>query len=217
MSDESVTGVRTPKKPMPATRLARVVLAVTGLIWVAIGVVGFGWPDELGRTVNLVAIDGLGSLELRAMYGGLSGAIGALHLFAVIRRKWLQPGLFCSAVVLAGLVAGRVTSCVIAGVPGPTALFFIGLESAGCTALVVAMWRLKMAERALRKRVSDSSLEISSLAPEAPVDAVSEAGAKEQGAPIPSILSEAQHIEAQHSEASSAEAADERSQNTDSA
>ena len=151
MSDVAITGVKPARPPMPAAQLARVVLAVTGLVWIAIGALGMFAPAWLAGTVDLEARSPVGVLELRAMYGGLSLAVGGLHVLAATRGVWFVAGLVSSATLTAGLLSGRIISCAIAGVPGATALGLIGFEAAGLTAVVVSLWRLRVAKRAALK------------------------------------------------------------------
>lgn len=69
---------------------------------------------------------------MRAVYGGLSLACGALFVLGLRRERWFQPSLFLVAASSAGLVLGRVYAMLVSGVPGPLLLGVFASELASC-------------------------------------------------------------------------------------
>ncbi len=145
------TGVKPAKAPMPAHHLARVVLGLTGMVWLVIGLWALADPRAVADSVDLRPDSPLGRLEIRAMYGGMSVMLGLLHGIAASRHVWFIQGLVASGMLTLGLLSGRLLSVAVEGVPGPTALMLIGAEAAGFTAVCVALWRLAVAQRAAKK------------------------------------------------------------------
>lgn len=150
-NDVATTGVAEARPPMAAHSLARILLGVTGLVWMAIGLWGLADPTTLADVVDLRVESDLGRLEVRAMYGGFCVAIGVLHGLAASRRAWLMQGLVSALILTVGLLSGRLLSVAIEGVPGPTGLLLIGAETSLIAVLSVGIWRLMMANRAARK------------------------------------------------------------------
>ena len=153
----AVTGVSPARPPMAAESLARVVLGVMGLVWMVIGLWALADPRSLADIVDLRIDSALGRLEIRAMYGGFSVALGLLHGVAASRRAWLAQGLVVTGFLTTGLLSGRLLTVALEGVPGPTALMMIGAESAGLTLVAVALWRLLVATRAAKKVVKNAA------------------------------------------------------------
>ncbi|MCO4761053.1 MAG: DUF4345 domain-containing protein [Myxococcales bacterium] len=149
------------RKPMAAHTLARVVLGVNGAIWLVIGLWALADPAGLLDIIDLRAESPLGRLEIRAMYGGFGVVMGLLHGIAASRVVWLTQGVFVSASLTAGLLAGRLLSVAVEGVPGPTGLMLIGLESSDVAVSFVALWRLFVAARAQKKAAASASATVS--------------------------------------------------------
>ena len=130
---------------------ARLVLVLVGVIWGAIGLWALSDPDGLAGTVDLRLRSNLGRLEIRAMYGGFSLAIGLLHLVASSRAVWWMPALVATGTCTVGLVSGRLFSVAVDGPSSPTALILIGSELALVAVVGLAIARLAKATRAARK------------------------------------------------------------------
>ena len=81
--------------------------------------------------------------DMRAVYGGLQVACGALLWAASLRTAWLRPGLVAQLVLFAGLATGRIVSWGVVGLPD---VLGIGLHAAEVLALatgVAALLRLQ--------------------------------------------------------------------------
>jgi hypothetical protein len=96
---------------------ARIFLGLSALIWLPYGIFCFFSPEFLAGegSAGLVASTATGSTELRAMYGGLQVAIGALVGLAVFRPRLVQPALLMTAFLTTGLATARLTGALIDG------------------------------------------------------------------------------------------------------
>lgn len=139
------------RSPLAPPAFARLVLVLGGVVWGAIGFWALSDPDSLAASVDLRLRSDLARLEIRAMYGGFSLAIGLLHLIASSRAVWLMPALVSTLTCTIGLVSGRLFSVALDGVSSPTALLLIGSELALCGVAGLAIWRLGQAARIARK------------------------------------------------------------------
>ena len=70
-----------PARPM----IARIFLALSGLVWFPYGVYLFFQPGYLADAAGIVSTTATGNIELRAMYGGLQAGIGALAFAGALR------------------------------------------------------------------------------------------------------------------------------------
>lgn len=122
---------------------ARVFLVVSALIWLPYGVYCFGSPASLADAAGVAYQSPTGSTELRAMYGGLQIALGALAALGALLSAWRRHALVALAFLTAGLGAARVAGLAIDG----------GISSYTAIALVfewgstVAAWWLLSRER----------------------------------------------------------------------
>ncbi len=95
--------------------MPRVFLVVAGLMWLAYGIYMFLAPGALAATAGLGALNATGAIELRAMYGGLEGAVGLLALWGAFDLRLRLAGLAALAFTCTGLGAIRLTSAILAG------------------------------------------------------------------------------------------------------
>ena len=93
----------------------RVFLGFFGLLSVVYGLYCFLRPDFLAGFAGVAASSTTGTVELRAMYGGLQSAIGALSLAATVRHHLERPALIMLASLLPGLAAARLLGLVLDG------------------------------------------------------------------------------------------------------
>jgi len=126
--------------------IARAFLAVSALVWLPYGIYCFFQPGYLAGAAGVAASSATGTVELRAMYGGLQAGIGALALFAALRPAWVPHALVALAFLCAGLFLSRLAGAAAAGeVSGYTA-FGLAFEF---TSAVVAVRLLPRASTAL--------------------------------------------------------------------
>ncbi len=87
---------------------ARIFLAFSALLWLPYGLFCFFQPSYLAEVAGVAAISPTGPIELRAMYGGLEAALGALSAVAVFRPQLLRPALVALAFLCSGLFLARL-------------------------------------------------------------------------------------------------------------
>ena len=86
----------------------RIFLGLMVLVWLPYGI--FCWldPSFLEGSAGVSSLTPTGSAELRAMYGGLQAAIGALALAGLLRASMARPALVALAFLAGGLFLGRL-------------------------------------------------------------------------------------------------------------
>jgi|HubBroStandDraft_6_1064221.scaffolds.fasta_scaffold688908_1 hypothetical protein len=95
--------------------VARIFLAIAGLMWFAYGVYMLLEPQALAVTAGVSATNTTGTIELRAMYGGLEAAVGVLALVATLMPGLRRAGLAALAFTCTGLAAARLVSALVVG------------------------------------------------------------------------------------------------------
>jgi hypothetical protein len=93
----------------------RIVLGLSALIWLPYGLYCFLAPDALAGIAGVAAGTTTGSIELRAMYGGLQLAIGALALAGALRAALARPALVALAFLCGGLFLARSLGALLEG------------------------------------------------------------------------------------------------------
>ena len=94
---------------------ARVFLALSTLLWLPYGVWCFFSPDFLAGSAGVSFLSPTGSTELRAMYGGLQTAIGALALAGSLRAPLRRPALVSLGFLASGLALARLGGVALDG------------------------------------------------------------------------------------------------------
>ena len=92
---------------------ARNFLIVSTLIWLPYGIFCFFQPDFLAEAVGVSAVGATATTELRAMYGGLQGAIGVLAALAVVRAEFRRPALITVGFLTGGLGLSRLAGAAL--------------------------------------------------------------------------------------------------------
>ena len=119
---------------------ARIFLALSGLIWFAYGIYCFFAPGSLDGVAGVAATSATGTIELRAMYGGLQAGMGVLALAAVLRPALVAPALLASSFLFAGLATARLLAAIDAGELSSYTISGLSLEW-GSLALALALLR----------------------------------------------------------------------------
>lgn len=86
----------------------RIFLALSALVWLPYGLYCFFSPAYLAEAAGVGFTSPTGATELRAMYGGLQAAIGAVALIGALRPERARDALRLLFVVGAGLGAARL-------------------------------------------------------------------------------------------------------------
>lgn len=105
---------------------ARIFLGVSALAWLPYGLFCLAKPSSLESIAGIAASTATGTVELRAMYGGLQVAIGVLCALGCASAAWRRNALTTLGILTAGLGLGRLAGVVAGG----------GLSSYTATALV---------------------------------------------------------------------------------
>jgi uncharacterized protein DUF4345 len=119
--------------------MTRIFLIIAGLMWFVYGVYMFMAPGALAATAGVGALNTTGTIELRAMYGGLEGAVGLLALWGAFDPRLRRAGLAALAFTCTGLGAIRLTSAMLAGEFSSYTKQGLGLE---IPLSLIAIWLL---------------------------------------------------------------------------
>ena len=87
----------------------RLFLGFSALLWLPYGLFCFFQPGYLAEAAGVASAGATGTTELRAMYGGLQTAIGALAGLALVRPALRTPALTMLLFLTAGLGLARLT------------------------------------------------------------------------------------------------------------
>jgi hypothetical protein len=120
--------------------LARVFLALSGLIWFPYGVYLFFSPSYLADAAGVLSTTATGYIELRAMYGGLQAGIGALAFAGALRPAHTRTVLFAGCFLFGGLAVTRLLAAIGSGELSPYTIFGLCFE---WTSTLLAIWLLR--------------------------------------------------------------------------
>jgi len=95
--------------------LERGFLILTTIVWIPYGLMCFLDPAGLAASTGVVASTPTASTEIRAMYGGLQTAIGALALVAIFKPGLAKSALVCLATLSVGLLTARLLGLAMDG------------------------------------------------------------------------------------------------------
>ncbi len=95
--------------------MTRVFLIFSGLIWSLYGAYIFVEPGFLAEAAGVSSASPTGTIELRAMYGGLEFAIGLLLLAGAFRPGLTRPALLTLVFLCAGLAFARLIAVLPLG------------------------------------------------------------------------------------------------------
>ena len=120
--------------------IARVFLALSGLIWLPYGIYLFFEPGYLAEAAGIAATTATGQIELRAMYGGLQAGIGALALAGALRPALTRTVLFAGCFLFGGLAVTRLLAAIGSGELSPYTIFGLCFE---WSSTLLALWLLR--------------------------------------------------------------------------
>jgi hypothetical protein len=92
--------------------MLRVFLAASALIWLPYGLVCFFAPTLLVEVAGVASTSTTGTIEIRAMYGGLQAALGVLAGAALFQESLQRPALLTLSFVCGGLFMARLLGAV---------------------------------------------------------------------------------------------------------
>jgi Domain of unknown function (DUF4345) len=120
--------------------IPRIFFALTALVWLPYGIFCFFQPGYLAQAAGVTATSATGTIELRAMYGGLQAGIGAFALAAALRPAVVGSALIASSFMFAGLALTRLAAAIGTGDLSSYTVFALGLE---WVSTLVAVWLLR--------------------------------------------------------------------------
>ena len=93
----------------------KIYLGICVAVFLPYGLMCFVNPALLIDSAGIQAISATGTTELRAMYGGLQAAIGALAAFSLFRASLVNTFLVTLVTVTTGLLLARIVGLAIDG------------------------------------------------------------------------------------------------------
>ena len=93
--------------------MTKAFLIITGVLWLGYGVYLLIAPQELAGIAGVAATSTTGTVELRAMYGGLQAAVGVLALWAGVSAAWRTQGLTALLFLYGGMGLVRLASAAV--------------------------------------------------------------------------------------------------------
>lgn len=93
--------------------MLRLFLAASALVWLPYGLVCFFDPGYLAEVAGVASTSTTGTIELRAMYGGLQVALGVLAGAACFQTSLERPALLALAFMCAGLFMARLLGALL--------------------------------------------------------------------------------------------------------
>jgi hypothetical protein len=89
-------------------RATKIFLGLSVAVWLPYGLYCVLSPEYLAEAAGVVATSATGTTEVRAMYGGLQAAIGALCLLALLRPPLQRSVLLSLCFLTGGLALARM-------------------------------------------------------------------------------------------------------------
>ena len=127
---------------------ARIFLWVCAVLFLPYGLYCFVQPGALEGIAGVSFTTPTGSAEIRAMYGGLQTAVGALALAGALRPDLARTGVLAIVALAAGLGLARLSGAVVDGAFSPYTVMGLALEF---SLLSLGAWILRSAEPAAQQ------------------------------------------------------------------
>jgi len=125
---------------------ARILLAITGLVFFVHGLVCFIHPATIGIESGLAMPTPSSIIEVRAEYGGLPMALGLFFLAAALQKIQVRTGLIVMLTALTGYATARIAAVIITGEIDQYNLAAILYE---LTTALLTLWALKKGDSPL--------------------------------------------------------------------
>lgn len=119
---------------------ARIFLGLSALLWLPYGIYCFFQPGSLADAAGVAFTSPTGATDLRASYGGLTAALGALALAGALSGVWTRHALVTLATVCAGFGIARLAGAALDGGVGAYTVQALLLEF---VTLGFALWLLR--------------------------------------------------------------------------
>jgi len=119
---------------------ARIFLGVSALIWLPYGIYCFVQPGFLAEAAGITFTSPTGATDLRATYGGVTAALGALALTGTLSPAWTRQALVTLGIVCAGFGSARLAGAALDGGVGAYTVQALLLEF---VTLAFVLWLLR--------------------------------------------------------------------------
>jgi hypothetical protein len=106
----------------------RIFLGLSALLWFPYGLYCFFDPAFLAGAAGVASTTPTGTIELRAMYGGLQVGIGALAALGAVRPTFARPALVALAFLCSGLFLARIVGAGWGGEFSSYTVSALGIE-----------------------------------------------------------------------------------------
>jgi hypothetical protein len=123
-------------------RLAVVALILAGAGFLIFGLILLVAPQATLARLGIELADGAATIEIRAFYGGLELALGALLLWAALRPEGRAHGLVLGAVSYGGIGLTRALAMALSGVASPFLWTALVSEAVLAGLCALAWWRV---------------------------------------------------------------------------
>ena len=121
--------------------MAQLALAVSALMHLYFGALFALDPLPWMQSLHLAASNPAGVAEMRAFYGGLMLALGALFAVSAVVRGALYPGLVLMTATYLGAALVRGVALATNRVDDPLVHQLLGVEVAGALVGAFCLWR----------------------------------------------------------------------------
>jgi len=125
-------------------RGTRVFLGFETVVWLPYGIYCFFNPSYLAGSAGVAFLSPTGSTELRAMYGGLQVAIGALSLAGALNPSLARTALIALAFLCSGLGGTRLLGVLLDGGLSAYTIFGLLFEFVSATFAIRLLRRTRL-------------------------------------------------------------------------
>lgn len=121
----------------------RLFLGAMALMWLGYGLWCFLDPGYLREAAGVAALSSTGSVDLRATYGGLQMAVGALLAGGALRAALTRQALLAYGVLCAGIGSARLCGALLESEWSGYTLFAVCFELGSVALVLVLLARLR--------------------------------------------------------------------------
>ncbi len=126
---------------------ARVVLVLTGLIYLAFGIFFLVDPEQAATIVCYWLGGPTAFTEVRAFYGGLEIGLAAFLVVCAAVRRFVPAGLLATLLLCGGTAAGRLVGMVVDESRSTVVVVSLAVELVVVALAAIALWRVGLRPR----------------------------------------------------------------------
>lgn len=109
----------------------RIFLLINAIGWAAFGLYSFVQPSVLVDMLGADKVSADGLFEIRSIYGGTSFGAAVLFFMGFLKSHLQRPALYFIVAYMGGYALARLGAAILTGLPGPSLMFFWGVEIIG--------------------------------------------------------------------------------------